>query len=132
MKIKAVLFSILSISLIATSARAQDELRHVKLVSIATASGNQVVVLPSQRVAPIARPRLATRLAGASFPMVSARAGAAKPPVEIGPNEEPTARDGVTEPLAPGQTVILGATGGTTRVSTGIDTLVVTAPAWPR
>jgi hypothetical protein len=134
MKLNAVLFSVLSITLAAAWTLAQEPSPQFRLVSVATASGNQIVVQPSERVAPAARPRLMKRLGAASFPSV--RAGAEEPRVGtgIGANNDPGSRNGVNEPLAPGQTAFLGATGEKVRISisTGVDTVVVSAPALPR
>ncbi|HEU5248638.1 MAG TPA: hypothetical protein VFW15_01505 [Thermoanaerobaculia bacterium] len=134
MKLNAVLFSVLSITLAASWTLAQETPPHFRLVSVAMASGNQIVVQPSERVAPATRPRLTTRLGAASFQSVRAGAEEARAAAGIGANNDPGSRSGVNEGLAPGQTVFLGATGEKARVSisTDVDTVVVTAPALPR
>jgi hypothetical protein len=151
MKLKTTLASILVIGLATASAIAQRApgdligsassakraqidpalLAPVRLVSVVDASGKPTVVLASgQKLSgDLAQQKTITRLARSGFSPALAKAKAARS-VSVGTSVSTEA----TPVITPGQTVFLGTTGGTTPnlggpIGTGLDTVVVSAPA---
>jgi hypothetical protein len=104
----------------------------VRLVSVVDASGKQTLVLASGQklVGDLAQQKTATRSALSGFSPALAKAKAAES-VSVATM---SVSSGTTPVITPGQTVFVGTTGGTTPssagpIGTGLDTVVVSAPA---